>query len=576
MLLVLGYLHAAELSGTVYAANGMPLSGVTVYAYDLRGRYTTATTRNGGVWNIRDLPAGSWRLRAYPEDTPEAPNNVERFYPQDWDFCGAERVNVGPGDIVTDLDLDLPDGGILRGKIQDENGAPLPGAYVVCGGDSARSEQTGGLGLTGEDGSFSVVGLDSEVGTSEPYWCAVYADGYADQYLGPSYQKDGATTFEVTIGEETEVGAWTLLPGIRVEGDVTGPNGPVAGGAVYVYASSQVLGVPTDSVGHYVADGLPPGDVVAWAQAAGLGTTYYPDADRPGTRVSVPDEGQVYSGLDLHMPAESALNLQLSGEGALDQISVLLYNSDFTVGRGDGVDATGRVRIGGLHPGDYSLQLYAADAGYVSGFALDQTGANLVIAVDGETALNLNLVPEVRFSGAITDENDLPIYGVQVVVRSVDDTVTQVTTTDTEGLWEIGGLPTGDYHLNVSYTALCPEDPGWVAQWWDGAYSDDESLVISAETGETVDHLDFHLPTDNDHDDMGDLWEADHGLDPHRNDADEDADGDGFTNLEEWRMGTDPNGGGALDSSCNCRDGGAWLLPLVGISGLLRRRSRVF
>jgi Zn-dependent metalloprotease len=45
---------------------------------------------------------------------------------------------------------------------------------------------------------------------------------------------------------------------------------------------------------------------------------------------------------------------------------------------------------------------------------------------------------------------------------------------------------------------------------------------------------------DKDGDGMPDLWEIDHNLDPNVNDAQKDPDKDGFTNLEEYRRGTDP------------------------------------
>jgi hypothetical protein len=45
---------------------------------------------------------------------------------------------------------------------------------------------------------------------------------------------------------------------------------------------------------------------------------------------------------------------------------------------------------------------------------------------------------------------------------------------------------------------------------------------------------------DNDNDDMADDWEVDNGLDPGLNDRNQDSDGDGYTNYQEYQSGTDP------------------------------------
>jgi hypothetical protein len=47
--------------------------------------------------------------------------------------------------------------------------------------------------------------------------------------------------------------------------------------------------------------------------------------------------------------------------------------------------------------------------------------------------------------------------------------------------------------------------------------------------------------SDDDNDGMPDNWENEHGLDPFVDDALRDADNDGYTNLEEYQLGSDPN-----------------------------------
>lgn len=49
------------------------------------------------------------------------------------------------------------------------------------------------------------------------------------------------------------------------------------------------------------------------------------------------------------------------------------------------------------------------------------------------------------------------------------------------------------------------------------------------------------LPKDSDFDKMPDEWEFKYGLNPNLDDANQDADNDGFTNLEEYQAGTNPS-----------------------------------
>ncbi len=55
--------------------------------------------------------------------------------------------------------------------------------------------------------------------------------------------------------------------------------------------------------------------------------------------------------------------------------------------------------------------------------------------------------------------------------------------------------------------------------------------------------LDYQVPAqepDSDNDGMPDSWEIENNLDPLTDDAHEDPDEDGFTNLQEYLAGTDP------------------------------------
>ncbi|MEM4267618.1 MAG: hypothetical protein QXK37_02195 [Candidatus Woesearchaeota archaeon] len=72
-----------------------------------------------------------------------------------------------------------------------------------------------------------------------------------------------------------------------------------------------------------------------------------------------------------------------------------------------------------------------------------------------------------------------------------------------------------------------------------------------------------NLP-DTDCDQMPDYWEEQYGLNVNLNDADEDPDGDGITNLQEYLNGTDPT---QLDSSGS--DFWLWVLLIVAVCTIL-------
>ena len=239
--------QAATLSGVVNDVNGQPVAEISVYAYTLTGTSFRTETAADGSWLLEDLPEDQqFRVRAVPPDASGAPNVVERYYPDAWEFCDSEKVAGGTSDLL----MSLPEGGQITGKILTPEGTPLAGAYVVCAGMSSRYAQVGGVGLTDENGDFLVSGLDADPNNDTYHGCEVYDSDYPTQYFGPTYDVVDNDYVAVRPGQTTDAGTHTLLPGIQVSGTIWGPDDVVPpGGAVYVYASSQVVGVPVGEDG---------------------------------------------------------------------------------------------------------------------------------------------------------------------------------------------------------------------------------------------------------------------------------------------------------------------------------------
>ena len=567
-----GLVFAAELAGTLTGADGEGIAGATVLAYDSRFQYGYATTRNGGEWSIVGLPTDQYRLRFLP---PNADPHGDRFYGGEWDACASEAVALGEEEVRSGVDQALTVGATVFGRVVDLAGVPVPDLRVTAYGAEPRVSLIARDATTDADGSFVITGLDAELSGSA-FYVFVQGEGWPEQYLGQTYSEFDSERGSFAAGSETDVGELALLDGIRVSGVISGPDGPVPSGSVFVYATQQVLAATIGEDGSYSADGLPPGDVVAWAQAPGLATTYYPDADRPGGVLSVPNEGDDAT-IDLSLPAESTLTLNFTGEGDLSEASVLVYNDTYSVGRGDGLTDDGSVTIFGMYPGDFYLYVYGEDGGFTSGFILDEEGERRVFSVSGATSYTLPLQLGARLTGTITGDSGEPVYGASVsVTETTGEERRWTATTDRDGRYEVLGVDKTTVTIAVSYYWYCPTDRGWAPMWYDASRSAAAAGVLLVDNGDDFADLDIELPADNDHDAMGDAWERENGLDTSRDDASEDPDLDGYTNAEEWQLGSDPTDE-AVAGECGgegCGDGAGLLGVGAGLGAALAVRRR--
>ncbi len=552
---------AAELAGTVTDPLGDPVSGAIVALYDLRLDATIGYTGPDGRFAF-DVPKGPWRIRVV---APQPVNLAERYFPDTPELCDATRVTA-----PATVDVALPAGGLIGGFLVDGAGAPVVGATVRAvpvdvgvpvDPRTAVSSATGGFQLAGITPGASGTDFHVEISGAD----------LPTQYFPGVYAAEIAQPIAVDEGGGADVGTAVVLPGVTVTGLVTGPSGPIDGGTVQAYVPSQLRSVPIVD-GSFFAAGLPPGDLLVWAFADGLATTYWPDADRPIDRYPAVDGEDVV--LDLTMPAEAVLAGRLPGGGPFEGTAVVAYNSDRTVGVGAAVLSDGSFEIGALHGGAYTLSVFAEVAGLVEGPVLE-AGIDRVfdVALAGYLDVGeLDVAPGGAVTGTVTDlYTGEPIPGAILFAQNRATGALVSDVSEADGTWALLGVPPGEYELTAEYQAYCTGDPDWAPRWYPDVPTDALGVSLTVPIG---DAQEWHarLAPDVDQDGMDDVWEASNGLDPSVNDASADPDGDGFTNIEEYQLGTDPNAVAPKEGcGCDTSAGGAGWLAVLALLGLRRR-----
>ncbi|MCB9759221.1 MAG: carboxypeptidase regulatory-like domain-containing protein [Alphaproteobacteria bacterium] len=570
--------HAGTLEGVVQDTAGEPVAGIYVIAYDTRLNYASAVSTTAGRFSIVGLPGGIYRLRAL---APADVDHPQRFWPDSWGYCDGEPIPLAEADTVDGLDFALGPGASVSGVLTDVDGGPIPGAVLTARGVDPRVANIAREALSGEDGAFTLLGLDADAGASARYTLEIEIDGWPVQFLDRVYDDDDATLVEARVGETEPLGEIELLDGISVAGTLHGYDGPVVGADVHVYASSQVISTTSDAEGRYVVDGLPPGDVLSWASEPGYGMTYYPDADRPGERVAAPDEGTFLEDVDLELPQEARFNGRFGGGDVdLSGVTVLLYNDNRTVGIGAQADVDGLFTVDRLHGGDYTLFVYAEAEGFLNDWIRDTDGEVRTFSLDpaeDSAVFDVSLPQGASVSGQLVDDAGAPVYGATVTVLPQNpDHDAQSTVTDRDGRFDVPGINAGVHFIEARYTAYCDTDPGYVTAHWPGEVNPDLAAPVTLAAGQALTDVVLELPRDDDHDGMSDAWEEGWGLDTTRDDSAEDPDGDGYTNLEEYLLGTDPTLA-VTDTGCERGCGGrdaALILPLLPLALVRRRRRR--
>ncbi len=276
----------ARIRGRVFAADtGKPVAGAIVTLVDTRaanpnerqGRWIR--TDADGRWEVQDLRPGAYMLSA------SKAGYLKIEYGQKRPFERGKSVDVAAGQVLDKVDLALPRGGALTGRVFDEFGDAAAGVFVralrqryVNGrreltplAESLEGLANGGGDITDDLGQFRIYGLspgDYYVSALfSPPGEAATAIGYPPVYYPGTPAAGEARRIRIGLGEESQNINVTLVSAryAVVSGIVVNSLNAPASASIQLVSSDPIAGMPvsperTTSSGTFTLRGVPPGE----------------------------------------------------------------------------------------------------------------------------------------------------------------------------------------------------------------------------------------------------------------------------------------------------------------------------
>lgn len=275
-----------------------------------------ATTDADGQFEFANLPAGSYRVFAAPAQYASqylgmsygATRPSGPFWPE-----VGQTIELKEGQSLDKINIALPRGAIISGRVLDENGEPLARVQVFTLGFATGSSrgQRSGAGMSTDDlGQFRVWGLspgeyvvvadargNTFVAPNAPPETEEERLGYVTTYYPGTADEGSAQRLRVKGGEETQgidirVGQARLY---HVTGSVVDSKGsPLAGANGQLIRRGPAAGgqpgffAMADAKGQFQMRNIPPGEYRLVFNQQQIGVPFSSTPPEPGERASVP------------------------------------------------------------------------------------------------------------------------------------------------------------------------------------------------------------------------------------------------------------------------------------------------
>lgn len=477
----------ARVRGRVTAAEtgaGLRRALVTIQTQEPGVRRST-TTDADGRYEFAELPAGRYTINA------NKAGFVTLQYGQRRPTEPGTPVQIADGGSTGGLDLALPRGSVITGRLTDEFGEPIAGAQVQAQrygyqADGQRRLFPSGFTTSDDLGNFRVYGLmpgeyviraearsAMMMMTTGPAVGSDMTEGFAATYYPGTPSASEAQAVTVGLGQEASAPfSMNAIRLARVTGTVIDSSGrPVAGAALMLRSSDVSSGVFFTSGGQTMADGsfvlgaVPPGEHMIEVRPS-------PRSGEQAEfgRADVSVAGASVSGVRIVTGRPTTITGRVTFEGQAPRtggtipLRVMLQPSDpnrfqqvFMLG--DAANGTvaddGQFQLSTV-PGTAFLRVTPLPGWTLKSVTLDGTDVTdtpIDVATDGATDLRVVLTDRLtNISGTVTDgrgqaSRDYTVVVVPAQLRegASPQRFLRAIRPDQDGSFRATGLPPGRY-----------------------------------------------------------------------------------------------------------------------------------
>ncbi len=408
-------ISVGSISGHVSVPAGVNPQSVSVYAYtDIDSPHSSVAVAANGSYVMGDLPVGQYKIWFGSSDETISSqwwNNAVDFYSAAW-------VDVTAGQVATNIDATLLDGGSISGVVTVPSDVNVLNSYVSV--YDAANEWVTTTGVN-SDGSFTLTSLVT--GTYKVQF-RTYGANIAPLWWDGASSFEEATPIEVVAGQDVPNINVTLVKGGSISGTVTLPAGVDPGEVnVAVYDSSRVWMGSSDIAadGSYSIKGLATGSYrVKFEALTGNAATQWWDGvalQRAATYVDVV-AGQDTPNINATMPRGGSISGEVTTPAGVDPFSfyVGVFDAAGTQVRYAYLDASGSYTVDGLAAGTYRVKFDSLGAAIAAQWwdgAADIDSATPVEVLDEQDTPNIN----VDLDSRVPLEGSIPVISGDVTVE---------------------------------------------------------------------------------------------------------------------------------------------------------------